>query len=156
MRAILATLIFCVLCIASTPARAFWINDVGHPRGAAAGMAFGHHSAYRGLSSECRIAASLGGPCGCWASEYFFGRSVRSLWLARAWLMRFARTHAHPGVVAVWPHHVAPVVQGSPGAKRIEVADSWATHWVKSSGVFVDPHKPLLAMLADFFSGLFR
>lgn len=137
MRVLLAALLFCaLLTFVSTPAKAFWINDRGSGQ---AQRIFGHHGAHRGhLSAECRHAASLGGPCGCWASEYVFGRSIRTLWLARAWLLRFARTQARPGVVAVWPHHVAPVVEVL--GHFLIVADSWATHRVRSPGVFVDPH----------------
>jgi hypothetical protein len=98
---------------------------------------------HRGLSRECRIASSLGGPCGCWASEYFFGHSVRDLWLARAWL-KFPHTAPQAGVVAVWPgRHVAPVVANN-GDGTITVADSWATHRVRMAGlVFVDPKPPV-------------
>jgi hypothetical protein len=92
-----------------------------------------------GLSRECRTASSLGGPCGCWASEYFFGHSVRDLWLANAWL-KFPHTAPRAGVAAVWPgRHVAPVVANN-GDGTITVADSWATHRVRVAGlVFVDP-----------------
>jgi hypothetical protein len=91
-----------------------------------------------GLSRECHIALSLGGPCGCWASEHFFGHSDRNLWLADAWL-KFPRTSPRAGVAAVWPgRHVAPVVEARDG--RVLVADSWATHWVDDHNlVFVDP-----------------
>lgn len=44
--------------------------------------------------------------CGCGVSVRVFGSSVRSLWPARAWL-RFPRSAAGPGAVAVWHHHVA-------------------------------------------------
>jgi hypothetical protein len=98
---------------------------------------------HRLLSRECRIASSLGGPCGCWASEYFFGHSVRDLWLAKAWL-KFPHTAPQAGVVAVWPgRHVAPVVANN-GDGTITVADSWATHRVRVAGlVFVDPKPPV-------------
>ena len=98
---------------------------------------------HRGLSRECRIASSLGGPCGCWASEYFFGHSVRDLWLAKAWL-KFPHTAPQAGVVAVWPgRHVAPVVANN-GDGTVTVADSWATHRVRVAGlVFVDPKPPV-------------
>ena len=91
------------------------------------------------LSGECRIASSLGGPCGCYASEAVFGHSVRNLWRANAWL-KFPRTSPHAGAVAVWPgRHVAPVVANN-GDGTITVADSWATHRVRVAGlVFVDP-----------------
>jgi hypothetical protein len=91
------------------------------------------------LSGECRVASSLGGPCGCYASEAVFGHSVRNLWRADAWL-KFPRTSPHAGAVAVWPgRHVAPVVANN-GDGTITVADSWATHRVRVAGlVFVDP-----------------
>lgn len=43
--------------------------------------------------------------CGCGASVEVFGHSIRSLWLAAAWL-RFPRTAPAPGMAAVRPHHV--------------------------------------------------
>lgn len=92
-----------------------------------------------GLSSECRQAARLGGPCGCFASEHFFGHSVRDLWLARNWF-KFPRTSPAPGTAAIFGHgyHVAPVV-GVEG-DRVIVQDSWATHAVRMSGLtFVSP-----------------
>jgi hypothetical protein len=97
----------------------------------------------RVLSRECRVASSLGGPCGCWTSEYFFGHSVRDLWLANEWL-KFPRTEPQAGVAAVWPgRHVAPVVANN-GDGTITVADSWATHRVRTAGlVFVDPKPPV-------------
>jgi hypothetical protein len=94
------------------------------------------------LSAPCRLAAALGGPCGCFASEFFFGRSVRSLWLADAWLS-FPHVTPAAGTAAVWVHrHVAPVVAvAADGA--ITVHDSWATHRVPARIarrlVYVDP-----------------
>jgi hypothetical protein len=91
------------------------------------------------LSRECRIARSLGGPCGCYASEVVFGHSVRNLWLADAWL-KFPRTSPHAGAVAVWPgRHVARVLAANHNG-TVTVDDSWATHRVRMAGlVFVDP-----------------
>lgn len=43
--------------------------------------------------------------CGCGASIRVFGRSVRELWLARAWF-RFPRAAPAPGMAAVRNHHV--------------------------------------------------
>lgn len=48
--------------------------------------------------------------CACGASVEVFGRSIRSLWLARAWF-KFPRTHATPGAVAVRSHHVFVLVR---------------------------------------------
>ena len=62
------------------------------------------------LSSECWRARSLGGPCGCVASEHIFGHSVRDLWKASSGY-RFPRTAPHPGAVAIWgARHVEAVV----------------------------------------------
>jgi hypothetical protein len=93
------------------------------------------------LSRECRIARSLGGPCGCYASEVVFGHSVRNLWLADAWL-KFPRTSPHAGAVAVWPgRHVARVLAANHDG-TVTVDDSWATHRVRTAGlVFVDPDR---------------
>lgn len=46
--------------------------------------------------------------CGCWLSEHLFGRNIRELWKATNWL-KFPRTTAHPGAVAVMRHHVGKV-----------------------------------------------
>jgi len=98
------------------------------------------------LSAVCQIARSLGGPCGCFASEYFFGHSVRELWLANAWLS-FPHVAAAAGTAAVWPgRHVAPVVANNNDG-TVMVRDSWAVHRVGIAGlVFVDPrggHRPI-------------
>jgi hypothetical protein len=100
------------------------------------------------LSTACQIARALGGPCGCFASEYFFGRSVRTLWLANAWL---AFPHVAPaaGTAAVWPNrHVAAVIAVN-GDGTVTVRDSWAVHRVRVAGlVFVDPRVGLPPMRA--------
>jgi hypothetical protein len=126
--------------------------------GAGASAAHRHHSYHRGravesqssayrrsysgnLDASCRSAARMGGPCGCWAAEHFFGSPVRNLWLARNWL-RFPHTMAAAGTAAVWPnhHHVAPVVAVN-GNGTVTVADSWGTHAVRMAGLtFVSPH----------------
>jgi hypothetical protein len=92
------------------------------------------------LSAACRIAASLGGPCGCFASEYFFGRSVRELWRADAWLS-FPHVAAAAGTAMVIPgRHVAPVLKNN-GDGTVTIHDSWADHLASIAGkVFVDPH----------------
>lgn len=148
MRTILAVLSFCL--IGSASAHAGYASDYG-----AANKHWGHARAVAGyrpdsvtrssgnLSSQCRIAAAKGGPCGCWAAEHFglprmMGRL--NLWLANSWLA-FPHVPAAPGTAAVWPgRHVAPVVAVE--ADKAMVADSWATHWVSRRGlVFVDPHR---------------
>lgn len=49
--------------------------------------------------------------CGCGVADRVFGRPVRDLWLAANWL-RFPRTSAAPGMVAVFGrHHVAYIEQ---------------------------------------------
>jgi hypothetical protein len=163
MRALFAALIICVLAV---PARASWLIPhvaPGHHAAAqhhhyaarrhvkrydahvrAGNLSFGY--ARRStplsdvLSAACRIARALGGPCGCFASEYFFGHSVRRLWLANAWLA-FPHVAAAPGTAAVWPNrHVAPVLAAD-GDGTVMVRDSWAIHRVRVAGlVFVDPH----------------
>ena len=52
--------------------------------------------------------------CGCGVSLKVFGRSIRDLWLASNWL-RFPRAAPGPGMVAVWPHHVAYIESMSGG-----------------------------------------
>lgn len=97
-----------------------------------------------GLPGPCRVAASMGGPCGCWAAHVLLGRLDHvwkgiNLWLADDWL-RFPRAAPAPGTAAVWPHrHVAPVVAVN-GDGTVTVRDSWATHRVRMAGlVFVQP-----------------
>ena len=106
-----------------------------------------HHYRHHGggysvnLDSSCRSAARMGGPCGCWAAEHFFGSPVRNLWLAANWL-RFPRTQAAAGTAAVWPnrHHVAPVIAVN-GNGTVTVHDSWGDHAVRMAGLtFVNPH----------------
>jgi len=94
------------------------------------------------LDGSCRTAARMGGPCGCWAAEHFFGSPIRELWLAANWL-KFPRTSPAPGTAAIWPnhHHVAPVV-GVNGDGTVIVRDSWGTHPVRMAGLtFVSPHQ---------------
>jgi hypothetical protein len=166
MRAFLAALFLCACAISPVPA-SYLIPQVAPER--ADGSAAPRHIARAGarlpekfapwariergefsgiLSTACRIARALGGPCGCFASEYFFGRSVRTLWLANAWL---AFPHVAPaaGTAAVWPHrHVAPVIAAN-GDGTVTVRDSWAVHRVRAAGlVFVDPRAGLRPMRA--------
>lgn len=44
--------------------------------------------------------------CGCGVSVRVFGHPIRNLFLAWNW-RKFPRSHAAPGNVAVWHHHVA-------------------------------------------------
>lgn len=46
--------------------------------------------------------------CGCWLAEQVFGRNMRELWKATAWL-KFPRTSPRPGAIAVMRHHVGKV-----------------------------------------------
>lgn len=89
-------------------------------------------------SAPCRQAARLGGPCGCYSSEFFFGRSIRSLWAVRAWY-RFPRSRPGPGTAAIWPgRHVAPVL--SYDGRMVTIRDAWRVHQVRASRlVFVRP-----------------
>jgi hypothetical protein len=91
------------------------------------------------LSGLCRTARSLGGPCGCFASELIFGHSVRSLWQVSSWF-QFPRTTPHPGAVAIFPGlHVAVVAAVDNGT--VILRDSWRTHPLRSTAgiVFVNP-----------------
>jgi hypothetical protein len=64
--------------------------------------------------------------CGCGASVRVFGRSVRSLWLARSWL-RFPRSAPAPMKVAVRAHHVF-VLQSHISGTVWEVYDANSGH----------------------------
>ena len=98
------------------------------------------------LSQPCRIAASQGGSCGCWAQEHLLGSNSRlwnghNLWLADEWRRVFPHVPPAPGTAAVWPgRHVAPVVAVHPERGTVTVHDSWAIHEVKMRGlIFVQP-----------------
>ena len=139
MRAFAAALLLCVLVF---PAHAGWMI----PTHTAQRIAVRNHETgpaivvRSALSAACHLASSLGGPCGCFASEQVFGHSVRDLWLADAWL-KFPRTTAHSGAVAIWPHrHVAMV--GDVKGGLFVAHDSWGDHWVSTRGrIFVEPRR---------------
>jgi hypothetical protein len=126
-----------------------------------------HRRAETGARPSCfYVAASMGGPCGCWAAWNLLGRVEHvwrgvNLWLAQDWL-KFPRTEPAPGTAAVWPHrHVAPVVavhnDKTGRAVTVTVRDSWATHEVRTAGlIFVQPptvgvplHRPLIRWMSD-------
>lgn len=104
-----------------------------------------YHQAAGGLSSPCRTAAHLGGPCGCFAAELIFGQPIRALWVAAAWLA-FPHVTPAPQMAAVWPnHHHVAIVESVNGDGTVTVHDSWATHRVSASRLtFVDPHRASL------------
>ncbi len=96
------------------------------------------------LSPDCLTARSLGGPCGCFTSEHFFGHSVRTLWRADSWL-RFPRVAAAPGTAAIragYRHghaHVASVASVN-GDGTVTISDYNGQRRVRSAGlVFVAP-----------------
>jgi hypothetical protein len=62
------------------------------------------------LSQPCRTAASLGGPCGCVASEHL-GLTDRSLWAVSSWY-RFPKTDCHAGAAALWGRRHVEAVTG--------------------------------------------
>ena len=114
-----------------------------------------HHYRHHGggysvnLDSSCRsVRPVMGGPCGCWAAEHFFGSPPvqpyggKNLWLVANWLRVFPmRTQAAAGTAAVWPnrHHVAPVIAVN-GNGTVTVHDSWGDHAVRMAGLtFVNP-----------------
>jgi hypothetical protein len=123
-----------------------WRGHVGSALPSRWGEAFGDTGLRRGLShafrgvlsAACALAAHMGGPCGCYASERVFGHSVRELWLASNWL-KFPRTHPHAGAVAVWPgRHVALVVADA-GNGNVVVDDSWNHQHVTRAPLYVEP-----------------
>lgn len=55
--------------------------------------------------------------CGIYMNQYF-GKSDRSLWVARNWAREGAPAHGpSEGVVVVWPHHVGVIVGRSPSGE---------------------------------------
>lgn len=98
------------------------------------------------LSAPCREARAKGGPCGCWAEEFFFHRNEHVIaanghgdfnaWLADDWARVFPRVAPAPGTVALWPHrHVAPVIAVSADGMRATYADYFGTHEGSTRGV---------------------
>jgi hypothetical protein len=168
MRSIIATLaVGCTIALAATPAaaRGHHRHHVTHKFAHyLSGRHFQHAHAWRQwryharqhyrnsyrvarsmLPGPCRVAASMGGPCGCWAAYVLLGRLDHvwhgiNLWLANDWL-RFPRAEPAAAAAAVWPgRHVAPIVPGSYRNGTVIVRDSWATHRVRTAGlVFVQP-----------------
>ena len=106
-----------------------------------------------GSPGPCRVAASMGGPCGCWAAHVLLDRLDHvwhgiNLWLANDWL-RFPHVAAAPGTAAVWPgRHVAPVIAVN-GDRTVTVRDSWATHKVRMAGLGIRPATDAAASQAD-------
>lgn len=105
---------------------------------------------YRGASHSalpdpCRVAASMGGPCGCWAAYVLLDRLDHvwhgiNLWLANDWL-RFPHVAPEVATAFVWPNrHVAPAVPGTYHNGTVVVRDSWRVHRIRVAGLVpVDP-----------------
>lgn len=107
-----------------------------------------HHAAKRvygwrsteNLDAPCRKARSLGGPCGCFASELIFGHSIPDLWKAWNWAIKFPHTSPAAGTAAVRPHHVV-IVEANNGDGTVTVHDSWGVHRQGIRGwTFVNPY----------------
>jgi hypothetical protein len=64
--------------------------------------------------------------CGCGASVRLFGRSVRELWLARAWF-KFPRSAPAPQMAAVRSHHVMVLLSHVEGS-------TWMVYDANSGG----------------------
>ena len=98
------------------------------------------HRGYANYSAACREAAREGGPCGCFASEYFFHSSARgkwNSWLAWSWAQHFPHTAPAAGTAMVTPHHVVAII--AVNGNRVLAHDAWGDHWVVAHGVFVNP-----------------
>lgn len=65
--------------------------------------------------------------CGCEASLYVFGEIRRELNLAAAWMRKFPRAHAAPGMAAVRAHHVMILMRHVSGS-------DWLVHDGNSGG----------------------
>jgi hypothetical protein len=123
-----------------------------------------------GVKPNCFwAAASMGGPCGCWAEAMLMGftdhvRNGINWWLAADWLgPKFQRVNPAPGTVAVFvsrggrAYHVAPVKAVSADGKTAILHDSWKIHPVRTAGlIFVQPpavgvplHRPLIRWMSD-------
>ena len=149
--------IFGLLAI-STSANAYWTSEVGNTRPVHAVKQHWGHSVPRyavaherrfvghlgSLSYACRIAASMGGPCGCVAAEKLLGTSAHvvngiNVWQANGWLA-FPRTAPAPGTAAVWPgRHVEAVI--AVHGDTVTVDGPYGIRQVRTRGlIFVDPH----------------
>lgn len=68
------------------------------------------HRTYKAVRSEVpQGMPPVNKRCG-WYMGKLTGHVRRSLWKAANWAREFPRTHASPGAVVVWPHHVARIV----------------------------------------------
>jgi len=101
------------------------------------------------LPAPCKVAASMGGPCGCWTEYSTRGfldhvREGVNWWLAGDWL-GLRRSIPVLGTAAVWKDrsHVAPVLRDNKDG-TVTVRDYWGVRKVSlKTVVIVDPH-PLI------------
>lgn len=150
LRRIIAAIVFAIIFYAATsPSQArpithkfsrhlIWRHHQHHHRHLAM-----HHRHPRHVSGRpgCfYAAASMGGPCGCWAAAMLLHIEAHvwhgiNLWLADDW-RKFEHVPPAQANAAIWPHrHVAPIVPGTYDGKSIVVHDSWRTHRVRTAGL---------------------
>jgi hypothetical protein len=125
-----------------------------------------HYSAHVGRSAlpgPCRVAASMGGPCGCWA-DHVLGVSGSlshvwkgiNLWLANDW-RRFPHVAPEQANAAVWPgRHFAPIIPGTYHDGTVVVRDSWMTHRIRVAGLVLVRAPTRGAPKADIRGPLYR
>jgi hypothetical protein len=89
-----------------------------------------HHHYYDANGNGTYVAHPSGCPgsafCGCGASVRLFGRSIRELWLARAWF-KFPRSSPAPDMAAVRNHHVMVLISQVEGS-------TWMVYDANSGG----------------------
>jgi hypothetical protein len=104
MLKILAALIVCALPLATPSAQAAYKHHRYRPA----------RVAQHGFVEQSILPHPNGCPrtafCGCGVAVRVFGAPIRSLWSVANW-RNFPRTTPQPGMVAVWPHHVAYIEQ---------------------------------------------
>jgi hypothetical protein len=92
--------------------------------------------------------------CGCGVAVRVFGAPIRRLWLVANWL-HFPRTAAQPGMVAVWPHHVAYIQQIIGDGLAMMFDPNSGHHETKEhvrslrGAKIVDPHHSNIAWLTE-------
>lgn len=78
--------------------------------------------------------------CACGASVEVFGRSIRSLWPARAWF-KFPRTSPAAGMVAVRSHHVFVLKQQIEGNIWLAIDHNSGGHMSRLHAVSINGYK---------------
>src|SRR5271167_5198333 len=92
------------------------------------------------ITGDCWTAARLGGPCGCEAAKIVGHGGDRSLWAVSSWY-RFPRSHAAPGMAAIWPGRHVEIITAVHGDGTVSTTGSVGFSRVSLARlVVVNPH----------------